>query len=602
MRYIFVILLVLPGLFSRSQAQEIVLKVEYPKVVTIGEQIRLVYTVNSSGGNFESPPFDNFYKLSGPNTSYSSSTRIINNQRTTETSYSYIFYLQATQEGRFTIPPAKYSKGGKTYQSDQAEIEVIKDASQRTVTAPGTQQAETGQVSGETDMFVRILLSKREVFVGEPVVATVKFYTRTDISGFSEIKYPSFNGFLKEEIETPGLTSLERENIDGVIYGTGVFQRFLLYPQRTGEVSIDPVTLTVLLRQRAGISDPFFGDIFQSFTTVPRVLTSQSQSVIVKPLPENRPSGFTGAVGSFSIKSVIDNDTVSVNDALTFRITLSGRGNFRLADAPSVSFPSGLEIYDPKTTTNVVNNESGTSGSRTFEYLIIPRSSGDYSIPAINWSYFDPASRQYNTISTTPVRFHVIQGAVSQSGPQLFAPAAGEDIRYLGRDIRFIKTLDGDLKKSGAAVLSNRAYYSAFGFSLLAVALIILIRREQVKRNSDKARLMNRRAGRIAAKRLRTALKFMRKSENEKFYEEVLRSLWGYASNKLNIPLSELSGDKAAEAMKIRGDAEGLSDRLLEITNVCEMVRYAPASSGDDPEKIYERAARLIRDMEEKLN
>jgi hypothetical protein len=602
MRYIYVIIFFLTATFTLSEAQEIVLRVEYPRVVTTGEQIRLVYTVNSSGGDFESPPFDNFYKLSGPNTSYSSSTRIVNNKRTTETSYSYIFYLQATKEGIFTIPPAKYLKGGKTYQSDPAEIEVIKDASGRSGAAQGEQQSETDQAAGDTDMFVKVLLSKREVFVGEPVVATVKFFTRTDIAGFNEIKYPSFNGFLREEIETPDLTSLERENVDGAIYGTGVFQRFLLYPQRTGVVSIDPVNLTVLLRQRSGISDPFFGDVFQSFTTVPRVLVSQPQTIVVKPLPGNRPAGFTGAVGLFEIRSEIDNDTVIVNDALTFKIELSGRGNFRLADAPSVSFPAGLEIYDPKTTTNVVNSESGTSGSRTFEYLIIPRSSGDFAIPSINWSYFDPAGNRYNTVSTAPVRFHVNKGDISQTGPQLLSPASGEDIQYLGRDIRFIRIPSGDLRKSGASVLSNRVFYSAFGFSMLLFALIILIRREQVKRNSDKAKLMNRRAGRIAAKRLKTAHKYMKSAENEKFYEEVLRSLWGYASNKLNISLSELSGEKAAEVMKMRGDVSGLSERLLELTNVCEMVRYAPASLGDDPEKVYERADKLIRDMEEQLN
>lgn len=602
MRFIILILFSSPILFARSEAQEIVLRVDYPKVVTVGEQIRLVYTVNTSGGDFESPPFDDFYKLSGPNTSYSSSIRIINNKRTTETSYSYIFYLQATREGKFTIPSAKYSRGGKTYESEPAVIEVIKDGAGRTGAGQGEQRTETGQEAGESDMFVRVLLSKREVFVGEPVVATVKFFTRTDISGFNEIKYPTFNGFLKEEIETPGLTSLERENIDGVVYGTGVFQRFLLYPQRTGEIVVDPVTLTVLLRQRSGISDPFFGDMFQSFTTVPRVLASKPQTIIVKSLPENRPSGFTGAVGSFEIISAIDKDTVAVNDAITYRITLSGKGNFRLADAPGVTFPAGLEVYDPKTTSNVVNSVSGTNGNRTFEYLIIPRSSGDFTIPSVNWSFFDPAANQYKTISTAPARLHVLRGESSATGPQMFTPSAGEEIQYFGSDIRFISTMTGDLSKSGPFALSSRAFYSAYGLSALVFVLVILIRREQVKRNSDKAKLMNRRAGRIAARRLKTAYDYMKRSENEKFYEEVLSSLWGYASNKLNIPLSELSGDKAAEAMKRRGDVTGLSERLLGLTNICEMVRYAPASPGDDPGKIYERAASLIRDMEEQLD
>lgn len=407
---ILILLMLLPAFSFNSVAQDITISAEYPGVVTVGEQVRLVYKVNTSGGEFNAPSFEGFYKLSGPSISYSMSTQIINGKRTSETSYSYVFYLQATREGRYTIPPATYTKGNRTYASEEVSIEVVRDASGKT-DITGERIQTTEEMTGAGDMFIRILPGSREVYVGEPVVATVKFYTRVNIAGVNEIKYPSFNGFLKEEIETPQLTSLVNENIDGVTYGTGVFQRFLLFPQRAGEIIIDPVQITVLIRQQSGISDPFFGDFFQTFNTVPRMVASNPVTIRVKPLPENRPPGFTGAVGSFEMKTEIDRDSLAVNDALSMKVTIRGTGNIRLADAPVISFPAGLEVYDPKTTTSVASRESGSSGSKTFEYLIIPRSAGDFNIPAVIWSYFNPETGSYQTITSQQLSFHVAKGS-----------------------------------------------------------------------------------------------------------------------------------------------------------------------------------------------
>ena len=357
---IFLSVLLLPNaLFS----QEISIRVDYPGVVAVGEQLRIVWTVNTSGGDFSAPQFDGFYKMSGPNVSYSQSTRIENGRRTSETSYSYVFYLQALREGKFTIPGATYSKGGKTYTSESAAIEVVGDASRRQ-TAPGTSESTSVQQSDGAEIFVRLILNKKEVFLGEPVAATVKLYTRIDISGINEVKYPTFNGFLKEEIPTPQLTSLERENVNGTIYGTGVFQKFLLYPQKTGEIIIDPVQITVLMRQQTGTGDPFFGDIFQTFSTVPRMVAGEAMKINVKPLPAGRPADFMGAVGDFDLRAEINRDTIQVNDAVNLKLILTGRGNIKLADAPVVTIPAGLESYDPKMTLNAANSESGTSGSK----------------------------------------------------------------------------------------------------------------------------------------------------------------------------------------------------------------------------------------------
>lgn len=582
-------------------AQDIAVRTEYPRVVSVGEQIRLVYTVNTSGGDLEAPSFEGFYKLSGPNVSYSMSTQIVNGRRTSETSYSYVFYLQATREGKFTIAPAKYTKDRKDYFSEQVDIEVISDKG-TAVARPGeTRPAESQGETGGDDMFVRILLDKREVYAGEPVVATVKFFTRTDIAGISEIKYPSFNGFLKEEIETPQPTSLERENIDGAIYGTAVFQRFLLYPQRSGEIVIDPVQMTVLIRQRSGASDPIFGDFFQSFTNVPRTLASASRTIVVRPLPAGRPEGFPGAVGNFTISVSADRDSLGVNDALNLKVTISGQGNFRLTDAPVIAFPAGLEVYDPKTTTNVTNRTDGTSGSRVFEYLIIPRSPGDYTIPAVSWSFFDPAPGSYRTISAPPVKFTVSKSSGGQGGPQIFTPATSEEIQYLGSDIRYIITDTPALRKTVRPLMSARSYFAAYGLTLLLFAVVVILRREQVRRNADRARVLNKRAGRVARRRLDSALRNLEKGNTDKFYEELLRALWGYVSDKTNLPFSGLSADTATEALTARGAEKALAGELIELAGTCEQVRYSPVSSSAGPAGLHRKALSIIRELENQL-
>ncbi|MBE0675069.1 MAG: protein BatD, partial [Bacteroidales bacterium] len=331
-------------------------------------------------------------------------------------------------------------------------------------------------------------------------------------------------------------------------------------------------------------------------------VTGQAQNVIVKPLPANRPEGFTGAVGSFEIKSVSDNDTVPVYEAVNLTVTISGKGNIRLADAPVVSFPAGLEAYDPKTTTNAVSRESGTTGNRVFEYLIIPRSAGDFILPAITWSYFDPEKGIYQVVRTNPINLHVTKGAPGQTGPQLYAPASGEEIQYLGKDIRFIRTNVPVLRKSRDNLLSGRTYYSIYGFSLLTFISVVLLRREQVKRNSDRVRVMNRRAGKVAASRLKKAQKHMQRDEKEIFYEEVLKALWGYVSDKLNIPVSQLTRDKAKEELNRKGADNQVVDSLMLLADTCELVRYAPSSGENEPQSIYDQAAGIIRKMEGQLN
>ena len=249
--------------------------------------------------------------------------------------------------------------------------------------------------SSGNDLFVNLSVNRKEIYLGEPIVATVKIYSRVNIAGINEIKYPSFNSFLKSDIETPPLTSLRQENVNGTIYGTGVVQQFLLYPQITGEINIDPVQISVLIQQKTGgQSDPFFGDFFSSYQTVPKAVASKPVKIKVKPLPGIQPDDFSGVVGKLDLKATLNKESVNVNDAVNFKITISGNGNLKIAAAPALKLSPDIEVYDPKISDDIKNGVNGTTGQKSFEYLLIPRHYGDFTIPPVSYSYFNIAYRQ----------------------------------------------------------------------------------------------------------------------------------------------------------------------------------------------------------------
>jgi len=481
--------------------QDISVVAEYPEVVRTGEQFSVSWTVNSGGGEFVEPPFTGFYKLMGPQTSYSSSTQIINGKISRETSYSYVYYLQGVKEGKFVIPPASVIVKNKTYYSDSLRIEVIGSnaASQSTQGAGGTKNEEITDENGD-DIFVNMSLSKRDVYLGEHIAVTVKIYTRVDISGINEIKYPGFEGFLKSDLETPPLTSLQRENINGMIYGTGVVQQFLLYPQTTGEINIDPVQISVLIRQKSGQSDPFFGDFFANYTTIPKVVISKPVKIKVNPLPGVKPDDFSGIVGKASMVATLSKDTVNVNDAVNLKMVISGSGNLKLANTPEMKLPTDLEVYDPKVTDNLKNGMNGTTGQKTFEYLLIPRHYGDFSIPPVTYSYFNIESKRFERITSPELHFYARKGTEQNDGITVYGGVSKEDVKYLGKDIRFIRTKPGILRKSGNIFSSKRSFYSAYAFAMILFIAVLFIRREHIRRNSDLATVRNRKAGKVAGK------------------------------------------------------------------------------------------------------
>ncbi len=588
--------------YALASGQEISFTVNYPRVVAVGETFQVVYTVNRSGGDFSAPSFDNFYRISGPHISYSQSTRIVDGRRSSEISYSYTYRLQAMEEGKYTIAAATFERNDKVYRSEELSIEVVPDQEGRTdIRGEEGRRDATGARDG--DIFIRVEPQKSRVWVGEPFVVEVNIYSRIDISGISEIQYPSFTGFMREDLETPALRSLERVNIDGTIYGRGTLQRFMLYPQMSGEIEIEPVRLTVQVRERAPVSDPFFGDIFRSFSSVPRAVKGEGVTITVLPLPGGSPDRFRGSVGDFTIEARADRDTLSVNEAVTLRVRLSGRGNLRMAEAPDIAFPETIEAYDPQVNIDRAEAATGlTRGVKSFEYLLIPRQSGDFQIPAINYHFFEPESGTYRTVTQAPINIHVRRGTGDEERPSHSDFTRAEDMRYLGRDIRYIRTSTGSLSVQRDLLVSKRGFYSLYGVAALAFIIVVVVRREKIKRDSDRVRLINRKAGGVARSRLKSAFNALQNDETDRFYEEILKALWGYIGDKFNIPVSELTGEKINSVLVSANVEVDLTDRLRRVVDRCEMARYASVEPVAEAKSLYSETAEIIRDLEKRLN
>ena len=601
--YILIFTLLLLGTVVLN-GQDISVRADHPSVVRVGQQFTVMWTVNTGGGELTAPSFEGFYKIMGPQTSFSSSTQIINGKVTRETSYTYVYYLQALTEGNFVIAPASFTLKNRTYISDSIRIQVVGGAasaqgqpSTSGTTTPSGQTQSTGE-----DMFVQLSLNRNNVLLGEHIVATVKLFTRQDIAGINEIKFPRFDGFLKVDLDTPPLTSLQQETIDGVVYGTGVIQQFLLYPQITGEITIEPVQISVLVRQKTGRRDPFFGDVFDDFftqyQTIPRAVMSRGAKIQVRPLPGTRPDDFSGIVGRVKMNAGLNRDSVRVNEAINLKITVSGSGNLKLAAAPGLKLPADIEVYEPKVTDEIKNSLSGTTGQKSFEYLLIPRYYGDYTIPPVSYSYFNTSTGSYERLSTPELRFHAGRSSDASTGVTVYGGVSKEDVKYLGQDIRFIRAEPARLTKTGNLLLSSRSFYTIYGFALLLFLALLFARREHVRRNADIAAVKNRKAARIAVKRLKEASRCLKNGEMDKFYEEILRSLWGYIGDKLNISVSELTRNKAFLALSERGAGEQLITSLTEILDKCEYARFAPSSSDTEAAKIYDGASIVIRSVE----
>lgn len=586
-------------------AQEPVLNATATKTrVAVGEDFQISYSINSSASSFRGPSLGDFDVYGGPN--QSTSVSIVNGNMTQSISFSYI--LVAKKEGKFTIPPATVVVGNKRIESKPLTIEVVKGSAGSTQQpqARSGNQPQQGQVQeGDfgDDIFMKCIVNKTRAYAGEQIFATYKIYTRLSIVDNTLNEMPTFNGFWTEDI-TPKDQSvtLHTENYEGVTYQVAELKKMLLFPQRTGTLSIDPLSLDCIIRQQVrsrsqSIWDQFFGGGYRDYRVTVR---SKPVKIEVLPLPEaNKPADFTGAVGSFSIESNISKETVKADEAVTLKVTISGKGNLKLIDPAKPVFPPDIEAYDPNLTDKVQTGPSGMSGSRVYEYLLIPRSAGDFKIAAPGFSYFDPDKKTYITLQSPEFSLHVQKGQ-GQSGA-VTQGRTKEDVQVIGSDIRFIKTGVTEFEKDEQSFFGSPAFYTLTGLPLLLFAGFIAVYRKRQHELEDIAALKSKRAGNIARKRLELANQALKNRDHLKFYEEIYKGLYGYISDKLHLPVAGLTKDAIASSLEARGAGTETVSRLVKTLDECEFARYAPIRDVEGMEQIYADAEFVIRSTEQEI-
>jgi uncharacterized membrane protein len=607
------LMLSLPMLVS---AIEIKFTASGPKQIGNGEQFQVTYTLNTNGSGLVSPSFPDFDLLGGP--SQSTNMSIVNGAMSQSVSFTY--YLRAKKEGTFTIKPAKIKVNGVEIESNNLTITVTKAdpaAAQRRQQQQrqqmfdpfadpfgfpednsANQPQEKIKANGQ-DIFVRVNVDKRKVYQGEPIIATLKIYSRVDLVGFQDIKFPAFTGFWNEEIQSNSQIDLKPEVIDGVQYQVGTFKQMVLTPQKSGSISIDPFEVDAVVRQRAqrrgrSLFDQFFG----SYENVALKLKSQAMKIEVLPYPGTKPADFSGISGKLKMAVSLDKTTTKSNEAVNLKLTIGGSGNLKLLEAPALSFPPDIEAYDPKTNDKISVNQAGISGSRTFEYLLIPRYAGDFKLGPFSISYFDLEKKAYVTLTQPEISLHVDKGEGQAEGPVVSGTTNKEDLKIIGQDIRFIKTNQPTFKQHGEYFFGSPLHLLGL---LLPAALFVLffiwlnIRR---KKNADQGYVKNSRATKLAKKRLAKAEKLLKQNNTAAFYEEIARGLWGYVGDKLLIEVSSLTKDNVKDKLLQRGTSEALIDRFLKVLNDAEFARYAPSAAGISPEQVLNESVKIIVDLE----
>jgi len=598
------------------QAEEVSFTATAKAQVVVGEQFRVVFTVNSEGKDFRGPDFKGFSVLSGPNTSSSFSTQIINGQIARSVSYSYTYYLLADQEGRYTIGPATIIVNGQQYTSNGLTINVIKGQTAPKA-SPGSQQRpsrsgqepSSGQSLGKDDVFLRVSTDNQSPWMGEQVILTYKIYTRRQISLPSAMVQPSLPGFWTEDLlKDEKQYRQTEETINGSKYVVVEFKRIAAFPQKTGELSIPAFEVEVAARvqsqRRTG--DPFFdnffgGSFFNTYQDIPVTLRSQPLTLKVRALPlTGRPAGFSGAVGSFTFSGEVDRTQLSTNDALTIKYVLSGTGNLMMAEAPEVGFPSDFEVYDPRVSDRFTANRSGLSGSRSFEYIAIPRVPGSFGIKEMTFSYFDPSSDRYKTIRVPAFALEVVRGEGEQGNGTISA-VSQEDVKFIGSDIRFLKTGDAGLRMQGASFFLSPGFILLAILPLLLFGLSLVFWKRRTDYLSDYGAVRRRRATRLARKHLRTAYSRLKSGNGEGYYEAISQAIWGYLGDRFNLPLASLTLDNAEEKLRNHQVNEPSVEELKALIGDAEFARFAPPEGREARKDMYARAMEVITRIENEM-
>lgn len=580
---------------------QVTFRASAPSTVVKGEQFRLTYTINKEGKDLRLPSdMDGFEILFGPSVSQSYSQRTVNGKTTSESSFSYTYILVAQKEGTFTIGPASINVDGSTYQSNAVQIKVVSPDQ-----IPKSQsQQESGQSGSSsptiksTDAFIRAIVSKSNIYEQEGFTVTFRLYTTLNVVNFGKIEFPEFEGFMVEEIELPMNQQLKIEQYNGRSYYTADLRKTLLFPQRSGKITIPSGRIEMVFSVPSGKRITTFFGSQEVFVDVKKTLVTNPVSVNVTPLPPDKPESFTGAVGTFNFQSKISTKEVKANEPVTLTLEISGTGNLKLIQNPEVEFPSNFEVYDPVVKNDLQITTNGLTGTRKIEYLAIPRYEGTYVIPEVEFSYFDLKNRSYKTLKSPQYTIQVAKGDPVKTTASSYVNQQEVKVED---DIRFLKTGKPTFQSRDDYFVGSLAYWLWYIIPLGLFVGFCIIKRQQAKQNANIALVRHKRANKIAIKRLKVAEKYLKEHKQEEFYSEILRALWGYFSDKLSIPLANLSKDNIEKELANYNIDDELIRTFMEILDTCEFARYSPVKSDVAMGNLYNETLEAIGRMENQL-
>lgn len=593
------------AIFSVYATEEVSFSVNAPMIASVGEAFRVEFELNAKpdSDSFVPPTFENFDVVAGPSVSQGSSIQIVNGEMTKSVSYAITYVLLPQKAGTFAITPATIGVKKKNYTTQRTMIEVRDGAQDRGSAQQNNSRNQSESVESRAnrtiekdDLLLRLELSSRSVYKGEPIRAILKLYSRVNIAGSESSKMPAFNGFWSQQVDIE--QGPFRETFNGKVYEAYNIAEYLLYPQQGGTLTIEPAELTVVaqvvVRSNRGF-DPFFGGGHEVYN-VRRALKTPEVKVQVKEFPAAAPASFAGAVGRYTISHRLSSSKVAANSAVTLQLTISGAGNLNFISAPTLSLPSSFELYDVKSEEKIENSAAGSVGYRRFDYPFIVRAEGDYEIAPVEFSYFDPDKKKYITLSTPALKLVVTPDKSATVQPQQVVGVKREEVRLLGEDIRFIKLGAPALHSVVAPLILSPIYWLAIVVMLLFAVVAYLAIRKYIRDNRNVVLVKGKRANKVAVRRFRIAAKYMREQDHRAFYEEMLRALWGYLGDRFNIPVADLTRDVVRAELQKRG-ATVAAESIIAVISRCEEAQYSPQATVSMNE-VYEEGVEAVSKIE----
>ncbi|MBO7199618.1 MAG: protein BatD [Alistipes sp.] len=594
-------LLVLSALMvSWAASAQVSFTVDAPALTALGQPFRVAFTVDAEpeDGSFKAPSFDGFEVMAGPSVSTGHSVQFINGKKSSSYNCTYTFVLMPHDAGTYTIGAASIRVDGKGYTTKSLPIEVIAEKqSGASASSGGSANAKPESRIGKDDILLRLKVSSTDLYKGESLRASLVLYTRATVENIESLTLPSFDGFWSQELTFDNAPS--REEYNGRVYETYKITELLLSPQESGKIVIPEAVMSVgvqVVVQDKRHYDPIFGG--RQVYRVSRELKSVPVTINVKELPKGAPHSFNGAVGSFTLRSTMPEAEIDVNSADQIELTLSGMGNLKFITAPTVAFPESFEVYDTKVVDNIKLSASGTSGSITYTYPFVARAAGLFTIPGIEFSYFDPVAKEYKRLTTEPFSIEVKDDGSTQA----VAPVPtnygnyGGPMRQLDRDIRYIHT--GKLPNKSAAAFVFTPLYWLVVVAMVALFIVVyVVLRKRIRERSNTVARRMRHADKVAVQRLRMAERYMAQDDRHAFYDEMLHAMWGYIGDKFNIPVSNLTKEKIREELYRRNVSETTAEQFCEIISRSEEAQYAPSTTGDMGE-VYGDAVDVISKIE----